>query len=365
MRKRHIKSLVAVAVVSAAGIGAAAVFESTSATVTATATAASPRVVHPGESIQKAVNAAKPGETVVVLPGTYRESVLIDKPNLTLRGLAGRTVIKPPAKNTQSTDACAKAGSGICVLGKKGRTVDGVSIDSLNVSGFKKHGIWASWTDRLTVRRVASEHNGVWGIAQERSTRGRFTGNTARANGDAGIFVANTVDEEGGATDTRGTELQDNTLTDNRIGFTARRVRNLSVHNNTFSGNCNGVFVVGDEGKPQAGAMTVQANQINDNNKYCPKTKRLPAIQGSGIVLTGAADTKVRWNTISNNVGSSPFSGGVVLFKSVVGTKNTGHTISGNVALGNKPADLANGDTGKGNTFVANVCTKSTPTGMC
>ncbi|MER5361275.1 right-handed parallel beta-helix repeat-containing protein [Streptomyces sp. NPDC002785] len=363
MRKRHIKTLVSVAVVSAAGLGAVAVIQSTSATATATAT--SPRVVHPGESIQKAVNAAKPGDTVVVLPGTYRESVLIDKPDLTLRGLGGRTVIKPPAKDTRSADACVKAGSGICVLGRPGRTVDGVSIDSLNVSGFKKNGIWASWTDRLTVRRVTSERNGVWGIAQERSTRGRFTGNTARANGDAGIFVANTVDEEGGATDTRGTELQDNTLKDNRIGFTARRVRNLSVHDNTFTGNCSGVFVVGDEGKPQAGAMTVHANQITDNNKFCPKTERLPAIQGSGIVLTGAADTKVRSNTISNNVGATPLSGGIVLFKSFVGTKNTGHTISGNVALGNKPADLANGDTGKGNTFVANVCTKSTPTGMC
>ncbi|AXE76106.1 right-handed parallel beta-helix repeat-containing protein [Streptomyces atratus] len=362
MRKRHIMSLVSVAAVSAAGlVVSAAVF----GTAVPSTTVASPRVVHPGGSIQKAVNAAKPGDTVVVMPGTYRETVLIDKKGLTLRGLGGRTVIKPPTGKTQSTDACAKAGSGICVLGKKGRTVDGVSIDSLTVSGFKKNGVWASWTDRLTVRRVTSEHNGVWGIAQERSTRGRFTGNTARANGDAGLFVANTVDEEGGATDTRGTEIQENTLADNRIGFTARRVRNLSVHDNTFTGNCSGAFIVGDEGKPQAGAMTIQSNQITDNNKYCAKTERLPAIQGSGIVLTGAADTQVRSNTISNNVGATPLSGGVVLFKSFVGTKNTGHTISANVALGNKPADLANNDTGKNNTFVANVCKKSTPAGMC
>ncbi|MFF2411616.1 nitrous oxide reductase family maturation protein NosD [Streptomyces sp. NPDC058092] len=355
MRKRHIKILVPVAVVSAAGIGAAM----------PSASATSAHVVRPGQSIQKAVDAARAGDTVVVMPGTYRETVLITKPNLTLRGYGDRTVIRPAAKNPRSVDACAKTGSGVCVLGRAGRTVDGVSVDSLTVSGFKKNGVWASRTDRLSVRRVIAEHNGVWGIAQERSTRGVFTGNTARANGDAGIFVANTVDEEGGATDTRGTELQDNTLSDNRIGFTARRVRNLSVHDNTFTANCSGVFVVGDEGRPQAGAMTIRSNQINNNNKFCAKTERLPAIQGSGIVLTGAADTRVRSNTISNNVGATPLSGGVVLFKSFVGTKNTGHTISGNVVLGNKPADLANGDTGKGNTFTANVCTKSTPAGMC
>ncbi|MEV5199263.1 right-handed parallel beta-helix repeat-containing protein [Streptomyces sp. NPDC053720] len=355
MRKRTIKILVPVAVVSAAGLGLAI----------HSASAETARMVHPGESIQKAVDAAQPGDTVVVLPGTYRESVLVTKPDVTLRGSGGRTVLRPPEPDARAADACAKAGNGICVQGRSGKTVDGVHIESLTVTGFKKNGVWASWTDHLTVRQVTSEHNGVWGIAQERSTHGAFIGNTARANGDAGIFVANTVDAEGGATDTRGTELRDNTLTDNRIGFTARRVRNMSVHDNSLTGNCTGVFVVGDEGKPQAGAMTIASNEITGNNKSCARTERLPALQGSGIVLTGAADTKVRSNTIRDNAGTSPMSGGVVLFKSFVGTKNTGNTISGNVVLGNKPADLANGDTGKGNSFTDNVCAKSAPTGMC
>ncbi|MFJ7199249.1 MULTISPECIES: nitrous oxide reductase family maturation protein NosD [unclassified Streptomyces] len=355
MRKRNIRILVPVAVLSAAGCGMSI----------PSASATDSHEVRPGESIQKAVDAARPGDTVVLLPGTYRESVLVTKPDLTLRGSGSKTVLRPAAPGTKVADACAKTGSGICVLGKSGGTVDGVRIDSLTVSGFKKNGVWASWTDRMTVRRVTAEHNGVWGIAQEHSTRGAFIGNTARANGDAGIFVANTVDKEGGATDTRGTELQGNTLTDNRIGFTARRVRNLSVHDNRLTGNCTGVFVVGDEGKPQAGAMTIESNEITGNNKFCSATERLSALQGSGVVLTGAADTVVRANTIRDNSGAAPMSGGVVLFKSFVGTKNTGNTISGNVVLNNKPADLANGDTGKGNTFTDNVCSKSAPAGMC
>ncbi|MFF1649292.1 nitrous oxide reductase family maturation protein NosD [Streptomyces sp. NPDC058240] len=355
MRKRNITILVPVAVLSAAGCGMSV----------PSASATDSHEVRPGQSIQKAVDAARPGDTVVVLPGTYRESVLVTKPGLTLRGSGSGTVLRPAEPGAKAANACAKTGSGVCVLGRAGGTVDGVRIDSLTVSGFKKNGVWASWTDRLTVRRVTAEHNGVWGIAQERSTRGAFTGNTARANGDAGIFVANTVDKEGGATDTRGTELRDNTLTDNRIGFTARRVRNLSVHGNSFTGNCTGVFVVGDEGKPQAGAMKIESNKVTGNNKFCSATERLPALQGSGIVLTGAADTKVRSNTIRDNSGATPMSGGVVLFKSFVGTKNTGNAISDNVVLGNKPADLANGDTGKGNTFTDNVCAKSAPAGMC
>ncbi|MER5274888.1 right-handed parallel beta-helix repeat-containing protein [Streptomyces sp. NPDC002809] len=357
MRKRHIKGLVSIAAASAAGLCVVA--------PSVPAAAAGGHVVRPGQSIQAAVDAAQPGDTIIVRPGTYRESVLITTPGLTLRGSGNRTVIQPGASGTQPDNACAKAGNGVCVLGTAGHTVDDVSIRSLTVSGFTRSGVWASWTDGLEVRSVTSASNGVWGIAQQRSTRSDIRHNTARSNGDAGIFVANSVDEEGGATDTGGTRVRRNTLTDNRIGFTARRVRNLTVNDNTFTANCSGVFVVGDEGTPRAGAMTIRSNRITGNNKFCAATERLPAIQGSGIVLTGTESTEVRSNVIRDNVGATPLSGGVVLFKSFVGAKNTDNTISRNLVQGNRPADLSNQDTGTGNRFTGNVCTTSAPAGMC
>ncbi|MCP3819641.1 right-handed parallel beta-helix repeat-containing protein [Streptomyces sp. A3M-1-3] len=353
MTKRQIKSLACIAVVAATGLGAAA-----------PSAADNRHVVRPGESIQKAVNAAQPGDTIVISPGIYRESVLITKSDLTLRGSGASTVIKPGAAK-RAPNACTTAGNGICVLGKAGRTVNGVSIRALTLSGFKKSGIWASRTDRLTVRQVIAEKNGVWGIAQERSTRGVFRGNIARDNAESGIFVANTIDREGGAIDTKGAVIRNNVLEGNRIGATVRRVRNLSVHGNRVTGNCGGLFVVGDETKPWAGAMTIRNNVISKNNKFCPSTVRLPVIQGSGIVLTGAEATVVRANVIRDNVGSSPLSGGIVLFKSFVGALNTNNVIRDNVVLGNKTADLANRDTGKGNTFYGNTCRASEPAGMC
>ncbi|MER6116644.1 DUF1565 domain-containing protein [Streptomyces sp. A0642] len=357
MSKRHIKCLLSVAAASAAGLGVVA--------PSAPAAASAGHVVRPGQSIQAAVDAARPGDTIVVRPGTYRESVLITKPGLTLRGSGPRTVIAPGASGAQPGNACAKAGNGICVLGTAQHTVDDVSVKSLSVSGFAKSGVWASWTDGLEVRSVTSTSNGVWGIAQQRSTRSDIRRNTARSNGDAGIFVANSVDEEGGATDTGGTRVRGNTVTDNRIGFTARRVRNLTVNDNTFAANCSGVFVVGDEGTPHAGAMTIRSNTIEGNNKFCAATPRLPAIQGSGIVLTGTESTEIRSNVIRANVGATPLSGGIVLFKSFVGAKNTDNTISDNLVMGNQPADLANQDTGTGNRFTGNVCATSAPAGMC
>ena len=353
------KCLAGITVATATALGLAA--------VPSVASGDSDHVVRPGESIQSAVDSAKPGDTVVVLPGTYRESVLITRPGLTLRGTGKRTVITPPAaKGAKATNACATGGNGICVVGTKGRTVEDVHIRSLTVSGFAKSGIWASWTDGLSVHRVAARGNGTWGIAQERSTRGDFRHNTATGNGDAGVFVANSVTEEGGAMDTGGTLIVDNSMSGNRIGVTARRVRNLVIDGNNLTGNCSGVFVVGDESKPAAGAMTISGNRIVENNKFCPATPRLSAIQGSGIVLTGSQATTVRSNVVRDNVGSTPLSGGILLFKSFVGALNTDNTISENLVRGNKPADLADRDTaGTGNSFVSNTCGTSVPAGMC
>ncbi|WP_326696040.1 right-handed parallel beta-helix repeat-containing protein [Streptomyces sp. NBC_01754] len=358
MRKRHITCLAGITVSTATALGLAAAPSS--------ASVPGIHVVRPGASIQRAVDAADPGDTVVVLPGTYHESVQITKPGLTLRGTGGRTVIAPPADGGRAAGACAADGNGICVVGTEGRTVDAVSIRSLTVSGFSGNGVWASWTDGLSVSEVTASDNGTWGIAQERSTRGDFRRNTATGNGDAGIFVANSVTEEGGATDTRGTRIRDNVLADNRVGVTARRVRNLSIDDNDITGNCSGVFVVGDESKPAAGAMTVGGNRVLENNKYCPATERLTALQGAGIVLTGSERTVVRDNVVRGNTGTTPHSGGIVLFESFVGALNTGNTISGNLVRDNQPADLADRDaSGTGNTFVSNECGTSVPAGMC
>ncbi|MFJ3224154.1 nitrous oxide reductase family maturation protein NosD [Streptomyces sp. NPDC086783] len=357
MKKCQIAYLVCTAVLLGTGLGAAP-------------SAAGHRIqlVKPGESIQKAVDAARPGDTVLLAHGTHHGSVDVTTPGLTLRGMGRGTVLEPEtgtALSTRSAGSCAAAGNGICVTGTKKHDVDGVTIASLTVAGFEKNGVYATDADGLTVQRVTAVNNGVWGIATEHSAHGVFRDNTARKNGDAGLFLANTVKEEQGATDTGGTLVEHNQLTGNRIGVTIRRLRNLTVADNHLAGNCVGLFVVGDENKPKAGRVTVRDNRIVRNNKSCPKTARLDALQGSGIVLTGTDDNLLVHNVIEDNVGTSPLSGGIVLFKSFVGATSERNRISDNLLRGNSPADLVNTDPGTGNTFQENSCGTSRPAGLC
>ncbi len=353
MKKCHIAYMACAAAVVATCLGAASPVAAHRTT----------HVVQPGQSIQQAVDEAQPGDTVLVLPGTYYESVTVSTPGLTLRGLGRQTVIRPATGTAAGT--CAEGGNGICVVGTKDRDVEGVTVASLTVTGFTKAGVFAQATDGLTVRNVAAVKNKVWGIAQERSVHSTFLRNLAQDNGDAGLFLANTVNAEEGARDTGGTLVAHNRLEGNRIGVTVRRLRNLTVAENYVTGNCAGVFVVGDENKPKAGDITVAENSILANNKSCPATDRLPALQGSGIVLTGAEQTRVTANVITDHSGRSPLSGGIVLFKSMVGATSEQNRISANRLENNSPADLVNTDTGEGNTFTGNFCRASQPAGLC
>lgn len=314
-------------------------------------------VVGPGQSVQAALDAAQPGDTVSLLPGTYRESIKITMPGVTLRGAAtDKVVIAAPS---------ATADTGISVAGVAGNRLTGVTVESLTVSGFAKYGIGATETDGMTVEGVLAENNGQYGIGQQKSVRAHLVGNVTRGNGEAGLFVANTVTEEGGALDTLGTEISGNVTAGNKTGIVLRRVRDTTVESNAVNGNCAGMFVIGDENLPRAGHLTVRGNVVTANTRYCAATARLPFVQGAGIVLTGVEATVVEDNTVTGNTGSSAMSGGVVFFHSFVSVPNTDNTVRDNVLLSNGPADVAGWDAGTGNTVTGNTCAVSMPAGRC
>src|SRR5919107_826892 len=73
-------------------------------------------VVGPGESIQKAVNAAHPGDTIVVR-GVHREDVVIRKNGIKLRGVDDAVIEAPTTAKADSPCSKAIAPVAICVFG--------------------------------------------------------------------------------------------------------------------------------------------------------------------------------------------------------------------------------------------------------
>jgi nitrous oxidase accessory protein NosD len=147
--------LVASGVVLAAGIGSAG---------------AQGTVVGPGESIQKAINAAHPGDTIIVR-GVHKEDVVIRKNGIKLRGV-GNAVIEAPAR-AKADSPCSKTfgPEAICVLGDvnikngqlEGQRVSDVSVSGFTIRGFKIEGDGARVIDVIAARNASVVGNRVIG----------------------------------------------------------------------------------------------------------------------------------------------------------------------------------------------------------
>src|SRR5215213_6087524 len=130
------------------------------------------KVVGPGESIQKAINAADPGDTIVVR-GVHREDVVIRKNGIKLRGF-GNAVIEAPTR-AKADSPCSKVfgPEAICVFGdanlrtgKVNRPIKDVSISGFTIRGFKQKpnkGQGTIMIDVLGARNVTVVGNHVVG----------------------------------------------------------------------------------------------------------------------------------------------------------------------------------------------------------
>jgi nitrous oxidase accessory protein NosD len=154
-------------------------------------------VVGPGESIQKAINAADPGETIVVR-GVHEEDVVIRKDGIKLRG--DDAVIEAPAK---ADSPCSKAfgPEAICVLGDVNLDTFEVKkrVKDVSVSGFTIRGFQAE----------TPEEEPAFTIDLTGTRDATVTGNRTVGNVNGGVIVSLSINAKVADNDVIGNPKSD------------------------------------------------------------------------------------------------------------------------------------------------------------
>jgi nitrous oxidase accessory protein NosD len=334
------------------------------------------REVRVGESIQAAIDAAHPGDTVRVAAGTYRENVTITKDGITLRGAGageGGTVLLAPA--TPHESPCNESGevNGICIAGefelgteRVGTPVHGVHVSDLTVRGFSRFGVVVYNAVNTTVARVDTAHNHRYGLvgftvdgigvldsrSHDNAEGGFYIGDSPQANA---VFVGNAAYR--------------NAVSEG-IGLFLRDTSGGVVRDNRLEGNCSGMLLVDTAGDGPLAGWDVRHNTVTRNTAACAPSEDVPVpLSGVGIGLLGTDAVNVTDNTVTANrpTADTMLAGGIVLAsaRSVGGADPKGTVVHGNTSRGNGPTDVAFDGSGTGNRVSGNRCGTSLPAGLC
>jgi Right handed beta helix region len=342
-----------------------------------------------GESIQAKIDAAAPGATVCVGPGTYHENLLINKDRITLKGAGPeKTVLEPPAKRVE---VCLNIEiepigyesfglNGICVadLDEEGdilRVVNDVRVTGFTVRNFPGVGIIFAGTNRARADHNVAANNQSYGITAFTSTQGRFEYNTSYGSGDAGFYVGNSPNAD--------FTVRYNTAFADLWGILVRDASIGIVTDNLLHDSCSGLVFLNSGTTTGVHNWRASHNIATGNDKYCAsKDTGLPfALTGVGILIAGGEHIVLRENRVRANqpggdpsiINHVPLAGGIVvvstanvsIFPGFYGGVAEHNTIFKNTVLDNQPFDLVYDGLGPGNQFTANKCGTSSPDGLC
>jgi len=239
--------------------------------------------VRPGESIQAAVDEARPGDTVEVHAGVYSETVLFDVDEVTLRGV-------PDGDRRPLLDGKGELSDAIIGSGR------GLTVEGFDIANFTANGVMLNLSQELTLRDLNATNTGLYGLYPVESIGVRVEGCRVTGARDAGIYVGQCKD----------VVVRDCVATGNVTGIEIENCVDALVENNHVSDNAGGLLVFllpNNPSKVSAGCL-LRDNVVKDNNheNFADEGAMVGNVpSGTGILILGADDVEVTSNVITGN----------------------------------------------------------------
>jgi hypothetical protein len=294
--RRHRAPVVALLTVLALFVGACGDDSSTEgADATSEDTSSSSATLNVPEdfdTIQAAVDAASPGDLILVAPGVYEEAVDVETENLTIRGLDRNEVI---------LDGGFELENGIRAL------VDGVAVENMTARNYTSNGFFWTGVDGFRGSYLTAYRNGDYGVYAFDSVNGQLDNSYGSGSPDAGFYVGECFPCN---------VVIDSVISEyNGLGYSGTNSGgDLYIVNSTFRHNRAGVV-------PNSGSYelcyperetTVVGNLVHDNNETAnPAIDVALLAHGNGILVAGGVRNTIErnlvWNHDRTGIGLVPF----------------------------------------------------------
>lgn len=238
---------------------------------------------HPGESIQSAVDRGGRGAIVRVLPGFYRESILVIHHDVTITGVEENGV-RPVL------DGEGKLADGIAALGNR------FEVRGLEIRNYQGNGVVVHKASDVVFEDLVLTKTGLYGLYPVECDGVRIERCKVSGTSDAGIYVGQS----------RGIVVRQNEAVANVAGIEIENSTDALVENNHVHDNTGGilVFVLPFNPSKVGQATRVVKNRVLHNNTpnfAAPGSTVANVLRGTGILVLGADDTVVADNEIGEN----------------------------------------------------------------
>ena len=257
-------------------------------------------IVKDGESIQDAVAAASPGAVIKVMPGTYKETVYIDKDNITLSGVIERGKYPILEGEGLRNDAVLYSGNG-------------VTVENLYITHYKGNAVMGQAGNNFIIRNNIIVDTGVYGIFPQLGKNGIVSHNIVSGIEDAAIYI--------GMSD--NVDVVFNQVFDSVAGIEIENSRHALVEGNFVYNNTGGILAFITPGLPikTCGDVLIRNNFIVDNNHdnfAIPGSLVSNIPEGTGVLVMACDDVVIEGNIITGN--------------NSIGVTFTDFTLAGNAA---------------------------------